>query len=223
MQRGSLDCKLHMVTILKFQLTNFFKTPYYINMKKTVVLTLAAVIILAACNTDSNTSGQNAEKVDGTAAVPEQTAQEPKAATPASGVVTAYLQVKNALTSDDAKGAATAATSLSEAVGAIDAAALPAGQKEGYAGLKNSLKEHADAIAKNGTSLASQRTHFEMLSTDVYDLVKALKTNQTLYKEFCPMYNDGKGGTWISETKEIRNPYYGKEMLECGEVQEEIR
>jgi hypothetical protein len=37
------------------------------------------------------------------------------------------------------------------------------------------------------------------------------------------MYNEGKNGYWISELKEIRNPYYGSEMLECGGMIKEIQ
>ena len=37
------------------------------------------------------------------------------------------------------------------------------------------------------------------------------------------MFNEGKGGVWISQSKEIKNPFYGKEMLTCGEVKEIIR
>jgi hypothetical protein len=68
-----------------------------------------------------------------------------------------------------------------------------------------------------------QREHFDLLSRDMIDLVNATGSSQTLYKDFCPMYNNKKGAFWLSETKEIKNPYYGKEMLECGEVKEEIK
>jgi hypothetical protein len=37
------------------------------------------------------------------------------------------------------------------------------------------------------------------------------------------MYNNNKGASWLSETKEIKNPYLGKKMPDCGEVKEEIR
>ena len=47
-------------------------------------------------------------------------------------------------------------------------------------------------------------------------------TGQKLYYDNCPMYNKGKGGNWISETKEIQNPYYGKSMRDCGSVKEEL-
>lgn len=30
------------------------------------------------------------------------------------------------------------------------------------------------------------------------------------------MANTNKGAFWISEDKEIRNPYYGKQMMTCG-------
>jgi hypothetical protein len=62
-----------------------------------------------------------------------------------------------------------------------------------------------------------------MLSQDMYDLVKSFDGTQTLYKDFCPMANDNKGAFWISEIKEIKNPYLGKKMSTCGEVKEEIK
>jgi Cu(I)/Ag(I) efflux system membrane fusion protein len=34
---------------------------------------------------------------------------------------------------------------------------------------------------------------------------------------------DNKGAFWLSEIEEIRNPYFGKEMLSCGEVIETYR
>ena len=45
-------------------------------------------------------------------------------------------------------------------------------------------------------------------------------TEMKLYEQFCPMY-DG-GSAWLSMNKEVRNPYYGSSMLNCGKVQREI-
>jgi Cu(I)/Ag(I) efflux system membrane fusion protein len=36
------------------------------------------------------------------------------------------------------------------------------------------------------------------------------------------MADNNIGATWISETKEILNPYFGNEMLNCGETKEII-
>lgn len=84
------------------------------------------------------------------------------------------------------------------------------------------MKEHAQHISNNAGKIAHQREHFDMLSSGMYDLVKAVKPSQTLYKDSCPMFNDKKGAIWLSEVKEIKNPYYGNKMLTCGEQQEEI-
>ncbi|MBA4167053.1 MAG: DUF3347 domain-containing protein, partial [Chitinophagaceae bacterium] len=84
-------------------------------------------------------------------------------------------------------------------------------------------KENAEHISENAGKLGHQREHFEMLSKDVYDLVKAFGAGQTLYQDFCPMYNDEKGASWLSETKEIQNPYMGQKMTTCGSVKEELK
>jgi Cu(I)/Ag(I) efflux system membrane fusion protein len=34
---------------------------------------------------------------------------------------------------------------------------------------------------------------------------------------------DNKGAYWLSETKEIRNPYFGDKMMTCGEVKKEFK
>ncbi|MDQ6756917.1 MAG: DUF3347 domain-containing protein, partial [Bacteroidota bacterium] len=43
------------------------------------------------------------------------------------------------------------------------------------------------------------------------------------YKDFCPMYNNNKGAIWLSEVKDIKNPYLGKKMPTCGNMKEEIK
>ena len=60
-----------------------------------------------------------------------------------------------------------------------------------------------------------------MLSKDVNDLIKIFGTDTKIYRDYCPMYDQGKSGYWISETKDIKNPYYGSEMLTCGGITNE--
>ena len=33
---------------------------------------------------------------------------------------------------------------------------------------------------------------------------------------------DNKGAYWLSEEKEIRNPYFGSKMLTCGETADSV-
>jgi hypothetical protein len=37
------------------------------------------------------------------------------------------------------------------------------------------------------------------------------------------MANNNTGAYWLSDSKEIRNPYLGNEMLTCGKVKETVQ
>jgi Protein of unknown function (DUF3347) len=138
-------------------------------------------------------------------------------------IVSAYLEMKNALTQDNSTGAATSGKKLEAAFKNFDKSALTAAQKKTYEDVEADAKEHAEHIGANGGNIAHQREHFELLSKDIYDLIKTFGAGQVLYKDFDPMAGNGKGAFWISETKDIKNPYMGKAMLTSGSVKEEIK
>lgn len=73
-------------------------------------------------------------------------------------------------------------------------------------------------------TLADQRKAFSVLSTEISKLVKANSlTSGQLYLEYCPMANNNEGASWLSNEKEINNPYFGQAMLKCGVVKETIQ
>ena len=83
----------------------------------------------------------------------------------------------------------------------------------------NAGAELAAKIASAG-KIEDQRAQFNALTTEVEKLVKSSKlTGGKVYKQYCPMAD----GYWLSSESGIKNPYYGSEMLECGEVKEEIK
>jgi hypothetical protein len=194
-------------------------------MKNTFLIIAAAAISFAACNSNNNAAKESSEKTSDTsqAKMPTSNTAEQKTTTPVNDIITHYLHLKNALTNDDANEAADAGKHIVEAINKIDKSTFSADQKKVYDDVGDDIKENAEHIGENASKIAHQREHFEMLSNDVYDLLKAFKTNQTLYKDFCPMAGEGKGAIWISETKEIKNPYQGKKMPTCGSVKEEIK
>ena len=138
-------------------------------------------------------------------------------------IVSDYLQLKNAFTNDNTNDAATAGKALEAAFKAFDKSALTADQVKIFEDIEADAREHAEHIGANAGKIEHQREHFDLLSKDMYDLVKALGAGQTLYKDFCPMYNDNKGAIWLSESKDIKNPYFGKAMSSCGTVKEELK
>lgn len=191
---------------------------------------LIAAVLLAACNNSNNNSTATSANKD-TAAAMKQTHDSMPAdmnmnsatTVPVKDVIAAYLQMKNAFTNDNTTNAASAGKSLQAAFTNFDTKTLSADQQKTFNDIADDAEEHAEHIGANGGNIAHQREHFDLLSKDMADLLNTLGTGgQTLYKDFCPMYNNKKGAYWISETKEIKNPYLGKAMPTCGEVKEEI-
>lgn len=146
-----------------------------------------------------------------------------KVAASVKEIVDHYLHIKNALANDNGNEAASGAKAMEAVISKLDKSYFIAEQKKVYDELEADLKEHAEHIGKNGDKIKHQRSHFASLSEDVYELVKAFGGGRALYHDHCPMYNEGKGAMWISELKEVKNPFYGSEMLTCGTVEEVIQ
>jgi hypothetical protein len=169
-------------------------------------------------------SNHSHEDVNATSSAAVQNDNETVAATVFSidEIVANYLKIKNALTKDDAKGAANAGKSLFKVFAATNTNSLTSSQKKEYLDIADDAKEHAEHIGDNAGKIDHQREHFAILSKDINDLIKMFGTKQKLYQDYCPMYNDGKGAIWISETKEIKNPFYGSQMLTCGSLKKTL-
>lgn len=120
----------------------------------------------------------------------------------------AYVQLKDAFVTSDHATARTAA-------GALQAS---------LAGVANSSKASEIAASINkSSSLEEQRKFFSTLSDEMAKLVKAGKLSMgSIYLEYCPMANNNAGAFWLSNEKEIKNPYFGDRMLRCGSVKETI-
>lgn len=80
-------------------------------------------------------------------------------------------------------------------------------------------------------SIDSKRRLFYTVSEGLYHLIKTTGYDKSvIYHKKCPMaFNGDKEGWWLSETKTIDNPYFGKyhpkyknAMLECGSVEDTI-
>lgn len=136
-------------------------------------------------------------------------------------VLNNYLDVKNALTKDDSKAAAAAAKKLYVTFNNLKSDKIEVEFKNEYADITSDAKVHAEHLGDNAGKLDDQRADFALLSKNVNDLIKIFGTDKKIYRDYCPMYDQGKSGYWISETKDIKNPYYGSEMLTCGGITKE--
>ena len=146
-----------------------------------------------------------------------------KAAAGIKEIVDHYLHIKNALANDNAGEAVSGAKAMENAIAKLDKSLLSAEQKTAYDANEEELKEHAEHIAKNGDNIKHQRSHFVGLSEVIYDLVKNFGAGRPLYHDHCPMARENQGAMWLSEVKEIKNPYFGSQMFKCGRVEEVIQ
>lgn len=186
-------------------------------------LIASSVLALTACGGNAEQKSESTEHSDHAS----QTAPVANDATSTeqgnfSELYAHYEHLTFALSSDNDKEAANAANGMLEALPKINSNEFSAEDKATYDDIAADIQEHAEHISDNVGNIAHQREHLVTLSKDFYDIAKTFGTEKPLYKVFCSMYDDNKGAYWLSESQEIKNPYYGEGMLTCGEVQEEL-
>lgn len=145
-----------------------------------------------------------------------------KASVSTEAIINSYLKIKNALANDNSKEAATVAADFAKAVVDTKTDKIPAELKDKYSKSTDEAKKQAALIVSNSGKIKEQRMNFALLSKNITSLIATFGSTQKLYQDYCPMYDQGKSGYWISELKEIKNPYYGSEMLTCGGMIKEI-
>jgi hypothetical protein len=148
---------------------------------------------------------------------------DPKASASIKEIVDHYLHIKNALAGDNSDEAASGAKAMAAAMKNLDKSLLSTEQKTAYDKTEDDLEEHAEHIATNAGKIDHQRSHFSMMSEDIYELVKNFGAGRPMYHDHCPMAKDNQGAMWMSENKDIKNPYFGNKMPTCGSVEEVIR
>ena len=180
-------------------------------MKRNVTLTILTIIIisLASC-------GDATKKQDNKMSKPEEieakkeNAPEIADASFSDGmtgkVFQNYQQIRVALVNSNPDEVNLAAGNLAES----------------FAGEGQEMKSMAIAMA-DAKDIEKQRELFSQFTEKVEPLFKESISKGAIYKQFCPMAFEGKGGYWISNVEEIRNPYYGEKMLKCGKVTETIK
>ncbi|MDP3945476.1 MAG: efflux RND transporter periplasmic adaptor subunit [Lutibacter sp.] len=134
-----------------------------------------------------------------------------------------YILLKDGLANDDNKTTQKLAAALLNAMSKIDMKLLTNQEAHNHwMAIGKEVTASATSISKT-SDIAVQRNHFKHLSAHLIKAVKLFGVNQEVYEQFCPMANDNKGAYWLSLTKEIKNPYFGKAMLTCGETKTTIK
>jgi Cu(I)/Ag(I) efflux system membrane fusion protein len=170
-------------------------------------LTLCAAACAFSCQGASSSQSQTAEA---------QSAVPPKPGTPAQNLVQGYLTLQAKLAADDQAGAHAAFGTVRSALSDKDLTIEPGLYKR----MEQAIGEGASA-----SKLPATRAAFANLSDAMLSLYANVESplSEPLSVAFCPMARDGKGGKWLQRGTEIRNPYYGSEMLTCGSVENTLK
>ena len=185
---------------------------------KNLKMSIAAVLLLAV----SFTNAQEKKKMNhdhGDMKMDHSKMSTMKSDAKTEAILSDYFNLKNALVADDTKKAAQAGSKLVVSLKAFDTDSYSKENQEELEDIIEDAVEHAEHISES--AIDHQREHFKTLSKDITDLVAITGTKNTLYQQFCPMYD--KGSAWLSTSKEVKNPYYGSRMLKCGKVQKTIQ
>ncbi|WP_417885118.1 efflux RND transporter periplasmic adaptor subunit [Zunongwangia sp.] len=124
-----------------------------------------------------------------------------------------YLNLKDALVTSDAASAKLAAQKALAEINNIDRAAL----NKILSSYFKAIQDKFESISAS-EDITAQREDFIALSQNMIALILNFDEIEQVYIQRCPMANDNKGATWISKNKEIKNPYFGQQMLGCGET-----
>ena len=137
--------------------------------------------------------------------------------------VQSYLSIKDALVKSDGDATHAIINSAKLSLEHVDMKLLEAEAHDRWMDLLAPLQESLNKIAVT-TGLEEQRKDFEMLSENLIEAIDLFGiTGVTLFKHYCPMAFRDEGAVWLSAEAEVRNPYFGEQMLTCGEIQKTYR
>jgi hypothetical protein len=194
---------------------------------KAVVLALSAAMMVGACSSDQNRQhahhgGSDSKTFSLSEAYPDYSEVSAELKSHVQALTAHYIELKDALVQTDAVQAKEVAAKLVGSLSAFVPEGLEGEQKEYYDAQLAKVQQHAEAIEQTG-DVEKQREAFLGLTQGIYAFVKTFDASQDeLYFQYCPMAFGDKGAGWISDKKEIRNPYFGDKMLKCGKVKETL-
>jgi Cu(I)/Ag(I) efflux system membrane fusion protein len=197
-------------------------------MKKTVIVVIVlAVIVLVArpffCNNDDKPTDKAADVKQQPLSISENTDVFKQSFTQ---LLNAYNTLKDALVASDTAKASTAALALKTAV---DSLKLNEIKGDSTGDIKLNAQSFTGTITGSAQALAGEkelknkRKEFEIIADAIWNLTRTVRySNQKLYWQFCPMAFDNKGAYWMSYERDIKNPYFGTEMLNCGSIEDSL-
>jgi Cu(I)/Ag(I) efflux system membrane fusion protein len=135
-----------------------------------------------------------------------------------------YLVIQSSLAGDDFPSAKKAGEKFASTLKGVDGGLLKGEARKTWTEALDSLKKGAER-AISSQDIDAMRKGFESLSLGMAAAVERLGAGikGPVFELYCPMAFDNKGAVWLQQDENVRNPYFGAQMLNCGEVKRQIR
>lgn len=189
----------------------------------------ASAFVLLNCSggKKEETSDAREEHASGSTAAAEASAPQfqvdAKFQEQLGALFTAYVELKDAFVATDMDKAKAEAKETMEALANVDMKLLTGAAHNDWMNYLSPLESSLREIEAS-SDIAAQRKSFSTVSDNLYKSVKAFGLGgKTAFYEFCPMAFNNEGGYWLSDKDQVRNPYFGDEMLTCGTVKETLK
>ena len=142
-----------------------------------------------------------------------------------SQLLTDYFSLKEALIAEKD----TLSLNQSARVMMVSADSLALGELKADSSLIETAKTYSLGISAELKGLTGENTldgkrkSFQILSEQLFDLTRTIQyRGAVIYHMYCAEAFSDQGANWLSDTKEIRNPYIPKKQLNCGSVLDSI-
>lgn len=193
------------------------------------VVTNGAFVIDASAQLNNRSSMMNrnllgVETTESTISTPDLSKETPETfKKQLNSVVSTYLKLKDALVEAKNNEAKKFAEQMEKEMTKVDMKLLK-GESHMYWMEKSEKINKAIKLIISGKTIDLQRASFDELSVELISCAQAFGlTEDKLYVQYCPMADNNKGAYWLSNQTKIRNPYFGDQMLTCGEIKDSIR
>ena len=127
-------------------------------------------------------------------------------------ILVSYLKIGNALSGDSLEGIPAASKSIATQAATLDASSVTGEHASHYKNVPTNLQKAAQTLGQAKT-LEEARASFKKLSMPM-----AMWVTMSKPKEIDVLYCSMAKASWVQKHGKVRNPYFGAEMLDCGDI-----
>jgi Cu(I)/Ag(I) efflux system membrane fusion protein len=134
-----------------------------------------------------------------------------------------YFNMKKALVNDDFSKAKEAGKEMNNALSKVDMNLFKGDVHSLWMQHSSALKKSTQHI-EHLSDIKAVRENFISISNAMIAIAESFDpASSPMYVQHCPMADTNRGADWLSMEKEIQNPYFGQDMLGCGEITNTIK